>query len=1576
MSCLFPGAPDLATFWSNIVGGKDAIRDVTDREWKVDDYYDPNAASFGMTYSKRAGFISEHADFDPLQYGVMPSSVAGSDPDQFLTLKVAHEAMADAGYLDRPLDKDRAEVILGRIGSPGAGSLNLIQQSKTVNEVSGLLRGLLPEASSDLVDQVVAELKERLVTCNSDTIPGAMPNVLAGRIAAKLGFRGRNLLIDAACASSMVAVETAVNDLLSGRCDFALAGGLHVNSSAVFFQMFCGLGALSRSDNIRPFDEAADGTILGEGIGIICLKRFEDAIADGDRIYATICGIASSSDGHGGSVLSPSLEGEALAMQKAYTMAGVSPRTVGLLEAHGTGTPAGDVVEMQAVKKVFADSKTDEHGWCAVGSVKSMIGHCQSASAVAGIIKTALALYHKILPPTLNVSRPNTKIDWSTHPCYINTHARPWIHPLSSDHPRRAAVSAFGFGGINSHVVLEELVVERRGHALASSDPEHQESLIRNWPSEIFTFEAGSVEALIQETSDLADYLQKHSDTTVDLKDLAFTVNCKRSGNSIPSQRLAIISSTPEELQARLDQAANALESGKPVHEPDKGVYFSTSDTVVGGKLGFVYPGLGSAYTGMLSDLCMHFPEVRWIFDIVDTIAIANGDRSQPSKIIFPHSAGQESLAAADFAVVAVLLAEYAMYLLLDHLDIHPDVLMGCSTGEFAAITTSGAVDVLPVAELFYGWSTRVARSVPADDLANLRSLRILASADTVLPLIAGKDVYLSADLGERHILVTGTEAGTTALAGELARRKIAMQALPSAIPYHTPLVKNLIDSNDDSVQSVEVKKLMVPTWACSTGTRYPDDQAFLRSMFTDLFARPVKLRETIDSMYEEGVRSFVEVGPNGVLSTLVGGILADRPHIAVPTNLAWRPAVTQIHHVLAALFTQWRNPDFEFLYGRRAPVRIDLHAERPKETSSLKLNLCYTKLEVSPELRIEIEPGCLQHVPEHGVEYADAAAPEEAPQSENVLGAFFSTSSSFYSRMAATQERIMTAFLSNGDDKNRQDAGALRHSDGTSDLAFVNRFEIRPGSGATEAVLEVDLQNDLYLLDHAVGGAVSAAGMRVHLIPLMVSLEIMAQAALVHAGGGIVVRVEQVKAYKRIFVEGDGVRLRLIASGGSEKVSVQMFDEHDSSSPILQASFVFGRAYDTSRNQPEIAVSGSAPGRLRARSQLYTPRAMFHGPRMQSVVSLGTVGNRCIAGCVDSREAADWMPSQPVARCLLHPMLLDNGSQLVLFYLYERGLESTALLPFFIESIEFFSPWYRLPQLVSASASLQTLTDRATEAKVEVLDSNNRAWMRIDGINSRRIMLSPEWKSFVNDPINSSIGKRLPVNSEISTRCVLQEVDRDALPADEAVLDWCLDYLLTRTERKFWRNHLKFEKRKLEWLLGRIAAKESIRNLVSERFQVALGPLDIEVANDESRRPIVTVSHQGLPDVLVSISHSDGVGVALSSIAGDGSPGVDFEIIEEREPEFAHRFLATDELRYLENCPPEAKQSELTRMWSAKESAFKSLGGIVEMTSLTAQTPIHQTDVILLCQQGVNATTIKVYSETIGNRVRSYTLS
>jgi len=451
MSCIFPGAPNVQAYWQNIISKVDAISDPPDG-WGAEEVFDPDSTANDRIYCKRGGYLGDLARFNPLDYGIMPRTVDGSEPEHFLALRVAYEAIADAGYLDRPFDGGQTAVILGRGTFLNRGSVTSLQHGLIVDQTLRLLKQLHPEYSGEELETIRRELKAGLPPFNAETAPGLVPNIMCGRIANRLDLRGPNYAVDAACASSLIAVDLGMRELLSGRCDLALVGGVNVSTPPTVLMVFCQLGALSRQGQIRPFDKDADGVLLGEGLGMVVLKRKEDAERDRDRIYALLKGVGISSDGRGLAVLAPRVEGEELALRRAYEATDISPRSVGLIEAHGTGTSVGDLTEVQALSRVFGPRQGTVPR-CAIGSVKSMISHTIPAAGIAGLIKTSLALHHKILPPTINCDVPNPEFELDKTPFYINTEPRPWIH--GGPEPRRAGVNAFGFGGINAHAILE-----------------------------------------------------------------------------------------------------------------------------------------------------------------------------------------------------------------------------------------------------------------------------------------------------------------------------------------------------------------------------------------------------------------------------------------------------------------------------------------------------------------------------------------------------------------------------------------------------------------------------------------------------------------------------------------------------------------------------------------------------------------------------------------------------------------------------------------------------------------------------------------------------------------------------------------------------------------------------------------------------------------------------------------------------------------------------------------------------------------------------------------------------------------
>src|SRR5436190_10585765 len=382
MGCMFPKARDLERYWSNILNRVDAITDVPPTHWRPEDYFDKDPKSPDRTYASRGGFLSP-VDFPPLEFGITPNALEAIDTTQLLGLMVAREALEDAGYGGgREFDRDRVSVILGVTGTlelviPLGARLGHPIRRRALKEAG---------VSESVADGVVQRISDSYVEWQEDSFPGLLGNVAAGRIANRLNLGGTNCVVDAACASSLSALNLARLELASSRCDMALTGGLDTFNDIFMYMCFSKTPALSPTGDAKPFDVKADGTILGEGLGVLVLKRLADAERDGDKIYAVIRAIGSSSDGKGNAIYAPNPAGQAKALRQAYRLADISPNTVELVEAHGTGTRAGDAAELAALTEVYRESasavgddpgdgdvdtpRSPEEPWCAIGSVK------------------------------------------------------------------------------------------------------------------------------------------------------------------------------------------------------------------------------------------------------------------------------------------------------------------------------------------------------------------------------------------------------------------------------------------------------------------------------------------------------------------------------------------------------------------------------------------------------------------------------------------------------------------------------------------------------------------------------------------------------------------------------------------------------------------------------------------------------------------------------------------------------------------------------------------------------------------------------------------------------------------------------------------------------------------------------------------------------------------------------------------------------------------------------------------------------------------------------------------------------
>jgi 3-oxoacyl-(acyl-carrier-protein) synthase/phosphopantetheinyl transferase len=488
IGAVFPGAGTAHRFWRNIRAGVDAITDVPPHRWDPALYYDPGSYQGpprgDRFYCRRGGFVDDLAAIDPLKFGIMPAALPGIEPDQLLALRTAAEAIADAGGDERLPDRSRIGVVVGRGGYITPGIARFDQRIGTVQQLMAALADLIPGLREDQLAQVREAFCARLGGADRpDASIGLVPSFAASRIANRFDLRGPAYTVDAACASALVAVEHAVRALRGGQCDAMLAGAVHHAHHVTVWSLFSQLRALSRSERIRPFDRAADGTLLSEGTGMVLLKRLVDAQHAGDRIYAVIRGIGTSSDGRASSLMSPLADGQLLAVHRAWRDAGLDPRepgAAGLIEAHGTAAPAGDEVELETLRRVFGTDGPP----IGLGTVKSMIGHALPAGGIAGLIKAVLALHDGVLPPTLNVTDP--------HPALAGTRLR-LVHELAEwepgpGAPRRAVVNAFGFGGANAHLVLEEPAAPRpvsRRHPVLPAEPEPQEETTSGPPLEL-----------------------------------------------------------------------------------------------------------------------------------------------------------------------------------------------------------------------------------------------------------------------------------------------------------------------------------------------------------------------------------------------------------------------------------------------------------------------------------------------------------------------------------------------------------------------------------------------------------------------------------------------------------------------------------------------------------------------------------------------------------------------------------------------------------------------------------------------------------------------------------------------------------------------------------------------------------------------------------------------------------------------------------------------------------------------------------------------------------------------------------
>ncbi len=912
MAAMFPGAVDVEEFWANIVRGANAITEVSPERWDPDRYYDPDPTRPGgrTTPSKWGGFLPA-IDFDPLAYGIPPASLGSIEPVQLLSLEVAAQALADAGYADRPFDRSRASVVFG---------------AENGNDLSGAygFRSLFPQ----LLGELPPELDEHLPVYDEDSFPGVLTNVIAGRIANRLDLGGVNYTVDAACAASLAALDAACKELVTGHSDLVLCGGADLHNGINDYLLFASVHALSPTGQCRTFDADADGIALGEGIACVVLKRLADAERDGDRIYAVIEAVAGSSDGRHLGLTAPRKEGQQRALHRAYAQAGHSPASVGLVEAHGTGTVVGDRTELATLTEVFADQGVGA-GTVVLGSVKSQIGHTKCAAGLAGLIKAARAIHHGVLPPTLNVDHPNPYHEPLTNPFRFNEAARPWTAKT-----RRAGVSAFGFGGANFHAVLSSYA----GDEAAAHG-------VEGWPAEIFTFRAGDHDAAMA----LLDAVQVATDAVIAadpagarhrLRDLAATVSATGSG---PVQ-IAIVATDWSDLAAKLALAragiarpdgvflvattAAALGDLDDLDDLDERGDPEAGGTVTRGAVAFLYPGQGSQRPNMLADLFVTFPALRrelergerWLDALFPPTAYTAAERAAQRSAITDTRVAQPTLGIAGLALTELWRS----------VGVTPDTAAGHSYGELLALAAAGSIHPQDLLDLSAARGEAIVAATSGDPGTMAAVRGSAADAERVLQ---GHDrVVVANHNSPRQVVISGPTDAIQAAEDALGAAGVATTRLGVACAFHSPVVARASSSLARFLTGIDLQPPAFPVWANASASVYPTTPDAIRMTLAAQVASPVRFAEQIEAMYAAGARIFVEAGPGRVLTGFVDAILGDLPHLAVASDVSGEAGVTRFLLALAELAVAGVAVDTDALFrGRANPVRLaDLPAAAP----------------------------------------------------------------------------------------------------------------------------------------------------------------------------------------------------------------------------------------------------------------------------------------------------------------------------------------------------------------------------------------------------------------------------------------------------------------------------------------------------------------------------------------------------------------------------------------------------------------------------------------------------------------------
>ena len=973
IGCRFPGANGTDEFWDNIVNGVSAISDIPGDRWDPQLYFNADPSTPDKTYTQIGGFLKDFR-FESRRFRIPPKVAKQVDPVQQITLACVADALDDANLKvdkrsqGREFNREKCAVILGNsLGGEVSDAYAIrLNWHEVEQQLMGLplLANLDEEARAGTLATMKAAYMDGLPKIDEDSMPGELANVIAGRIANAFDLGGANFTVDAACASSMAAIQAGVKSLQDGDHELVITGGADRSMNVTTYVKFCKIGALS-PDHSAPFDSSANGFVMGEGCGILVLKRYEDAVRDSDKIYAVIRGIGASSDGKGKGITAPNIQGQIRALERAYEASGFPPEEVDLFEAHGTSTVVGDQVEVSALSKVIGAGKRESRGPIRLGSVKSMIGHLKSAAGAASCIKTALALHHGVYPPSLGFKSPPSDLPLDTIPLQVQTVAEPW--PIPESGVRRAGVSAFGFGGTNFHVVLEGYAAQELPASQTKAPPAPQPKPVAKQVAVAAKPVVAPAPAVdVTEFPNLPEGIWATS--AMDRTQLLANLKTLRAGRPAPWSasapiRIAASARDAEELESQLDRAIKSLEKNS---NPDmlRARSIHLEEAPFDGKLALLFTGQGSQYLDMGLDLAEAYPVVAETFAEADRILAPT--LGKPITEFIRLAAGEDkdakslTLRQTEYSQPATLTLDVAILRLLASYGAYPDMVAGHSLGEYGAAVAAGVM-TFEQALMAVSARGREMANIRLDDPGKMAG--IAASTDAVEAVLAEVDGYVIA--ANKNCPTQTVIAGASDAVDEAAERFRArgktVYPLPVSHAFHSNIVAPASDPLRGVLGKLGLKEPRRPITTNVTGEYYPTGPEAVPAII-DLLSQqisgPVEWVAQMERMYADGARAFVECGPKRALTGFAVAILKRRPHRALYTNHPKRGGVASFRDGLAGLLA------IGFPVRAESVPAIDLFATPEPRQATTQAVTAYTELQpTSTEALPGLKDGILRIV-------------------------------------------------------------------------------------------------------------------------------------------------------------------------------------------------------------------------------------------------------------------------------------------------------------------------------------------------------------------------------------------------------------------------------------------------------------------------------------------------------------------------------------------------------------------------------------------------------------------------------------